>query len=401
MTAFVVVLAVLLAVTLVWASAATARLRRVGTRPEPTAPAAPAHPESEASLPRLVAALDALSLGVVVADADECLGFRNRAAQAVLSSRDSRSIVNRAVRELLVAAVRGEPGEREIDLVGPPKATYLIRAVPLSAAPGSERPSGGGSVAVIEDITERRRTDQVRRDFVSNISHELKTPVGAVGLLAETLRDETDLDTIRRFSERMSVEVARLSRTIDDLLELSRIEFGDDLFIDEGPVDSMIEDALARFRSAADARGISLRSSGALDQVIRADRRQVTSAVSNLVDNAVKYSPDGASVDVVVEAGDRTVAISVTDTGDGIPSRDLDRVFERFYRVDRARSRDTGGTGLGLAIVRHVAQNHGGEVSVRSHEGHGSEFTLTLPIDGPDGRAPAGGAADHETGVNT
>jgi len=331
---------------------------------------------SDSSLPRLVAALDALSLGVVVADANEVLGFRNRSAEAILTSHDARSIINRAIRELLVEAVRGEAGEREIELFGPPPTTYLIRAVPLLG-----EPAGGGGVAVVEDITERRRVDEVRRDFVSNISHELKTPVGAVGILADTLRDETDLPTIQRFSERMSNEVHRLSRTIDDLLELSRIEFADDLFIDLVPLGSIVDDALGRFAGAAEARDITLRFEGDRDLGVRGDRRQITSAISNLIDNAVKYSADGAEVVVSATVNGCTLAITVTDKGIGIPGRDLDRVFERFYRVDRARSRQTGGTGLGLAIVRHVAQNHGGDVSVRSKEGHGSVFTLSLPFD--------------------
>lgn len=327
---------------------------------------------SDADPARLVAALDALNLGVVVADPDEVLGFQNRAAQVLLASHDARAIVNRAVRELLVSAVRGDPGEREVDLFGPPKASYLIRAVPLD---------GGGSVAVIEDVTERRRTDQVRRDFVSNISHELKTPVGAVGLLAETMGDETDPATIRRFSERINVEVARLSRTIDDLLELSRIEFADDLHIEHTAVAAIVDEVVARFRVTTDARHIDLRTDVAPDLVLAGDRRQITSALSNLVDNAVKYSPDGAAVDVTAAGTSDGIAITVTDHGDGIPTRDLDRVFERFYRVDRARSRETGGTGLGLAIVRHVAHNHGGDVSVRSREGAGATFTLLFPPD--------------------
>ncbi|HOT79559.1 MAG TPA: ATP-binding protein [Microthrixaceae bacterium] len=393
MTALVVVLAVAVAVSAGVIATLVTRVRALESAARSTPAPVPAAAEdpTDGSLPRLVAALDALSLGVVVADADEVLGFQNRSAQAILSSRDARTIINRAVRELLVAAVRGEPGEREIDLFGPPKSTYLIRAVPL----GNGVAVGGGSVAVIEDVTERRRTDQVRRDFVSNISHELKTPVGAVGLLAETLRDETDLATIRRFSERMSLEVARLSRTIDDLLELSRIEFADDLFIDETRVGDIVEDALGRFRAAADARGITLKSVGESGIVVAGDRRQITSALGNLIDNAVKYSPDGATVTVSARVNPSGLALSVADTGDGIPSRDLDRVFERFYRVDRARSRETGGTGLGLAIVRHVAHNHGGEVSVRSKEGQGSEFTLVLPL-GTDVVEPESPVDDSE-----
>lgn len=335
-----------------------------------------ADPAGDASMPRLVAALDALSLGVVVADADEVVGFRNRSAQEILSSSTPDDRTGRALRDLLVGAVRGVAGEREIDLSANRRATYLIRAVPLPQSEGL----GGGSVAVIEDITERRRTDQVRRDFVSNISHELKTPVGAVGLLAETLRDESDPETIRRFSERISLEVARLARTIDDLLELSTIEFGDDLFIDETAIGAVVDAAIGRFRAAAESRDISLGAAGDGSIVVPGDRRQLTSALGNLIDNAVKYSPDGGTVSVTMRLEGDAVAVIVADTGDGIPKRDLDRVFERFYRVDRARSRETGGTGLGLAIVRHVAHNHGGEVSVRSVVGRGTEFTLVLPL---------------------
>ena len=348
MTALVVVLAVALAVSAGVIATLVTRVRALESAAQSTPAPVPAAAEdpTDGSLPRLVAALDALSLGVVVADADEVLGFQNRSAQAILSSRDARTIINRAVRELLVAAVRGEPGEREIDLFGPPKSTYLIRAVPL----GNGVAVGGGSVAVIEDVTERRRTDQVRRDFVSNISHELKTPVGAVGLLAETLRDETDLATIRRFSERMSLEVARLSRTIDDLLELSRIEFADDLFIDETRVGDIVEDALGRFRAAADARGITLKSVGESGIVVAGDRRQITSALGNLIDNAVKYSPDGAPVDVIVDG----TRVEVRDHGNGIADADLPRIFDRFYRATEART--APGSGLGLAIVNQIIE---------------------------------------------
>ena len=348
--------------------------------------------EQQQSIPTLTAALDALSLAVVVADADEVLTFQNRSAEEILNAYDGRALITQAMRGLLVEAVRGEATEREVELFGPPSKTYLIRAVPLLAgdedSPGGQRHSGG--VAVIEDITERRRLDQIRRDFVSNIGHELKTPVGAVGLLAEMLRDEEDLETVRRFSGRIADEVNRLSHTIDDLLALSRIEFADDLSKHTVVIGVVIDDVVGLYRNAAQARDISIRVTGTTNHVVSVDRRQISSAVGNLIDNAVKYSMDGSSVVVDLandpgiagESADQWLVISVIDQGVGIPSSDIDRVFERFYRVDQARSRETGGTGLGLAIVRHVAHNHGGDVSVRSREGQGSEFSLRIPIAG-------------------
>jgi two-component system, OmpR family, sensor histidine kinase SenX3 len=221
----------------------------------------------------------------------------------------------------------------------------------------------------------------VRRDFVANISHELKTPVGALGLLAETLLAEDEPEVARRLAERMLTEAFRVAHTIDDLLELSRIEGADDTSYVDAPVDQLIAEAVERVQGGADQRGISIDvESTPVPLAVSGDRRQLVSAVYNLIDNAVKYSEDGSSVEVRSGTDGRWVEIAVRDHGVGIPQRDLERVFERFYRVDRARSRETGGTGLGLAIVRHVANNHAGEVRVDSREGEGSTFTLRLPI---------------------
>jgi two-component system sensor histidine kinase SenX3 len=215
---------------------------------------------------------------------------------------------------------------------------------------------------------------------VANISHELKTPVGALSLIAETLEGEEDPEVVARLSRRIGSEATRLSRIIDDLLDLSRIEAAQAPGDDAVAVGHLINETVESLRPAAEHRAIRLQiEPGPPGLVISGDRRQLQSAVHNLVDNAVKYSDDGSSVEITVAPGDGWVEITVVDHGIGIPSRDLQRIFERFYRVDRARSRDTGGTGLGLAIVRHVASNHGGEVTVESCEGQGSRFSLRLP----------------------
>jgi two-component system sensor histidine kinase SenX3 len=220
----------------------------------------------------------------------------------------------------------------------------------------------------------------MRRDFVANISHELKTPVGALSLLAETISSETDASVIRRLAERMQDESMRVGRTIDDLLELSRIEAEEAPRREPVPVHLAVAEAADRVAPAAEQREISIAVAEPPHRLtVLGDRRQLVSAVYNLLDNAVKYSDAGSTVEVVTVTNGAWVELAVRDHGDGIPVRDLERIFERFYRVDRARSRETGGTGLGLAIVRHVANNHKGEVRVTSREGEGSTFTLRLP----------------------
>jgi two-component system sensor histidine kinase SenX3 len=250
----------------------------------------------------------------------------------------------------------------------------------------------GHSVAFVDDISERRRVEQTRTDFVANISHELKTPVGALSVLAETLIDETDPETISRVVTRMLAETDRASRTIDDLMELSRIEMGAERSDEPVRIADVIRAGVDRVTELAARDGITIASLTTVETDVRqadalivvADRRQLVSAVGNLIENAVKYSEPGTSVQVRARRVEDWIEISVADQGVGIPQRDLDRVFERFYRVDRARSRTTGGTGLGLSIVRHVASNHGGDVSVASVEGEGSTFVLRLPISADD-----------------
>jgi two-component system sensor histidine kinase SenX3 len=237
-----------------------------------------------------------------------------------------------------------------------------------------------GALGVTHDVTEQKRIDAVRRDFVANVSHELKTPLGALALLSDTLADETDPTVIQRLSGRLRDESLRVSRIVDELLALSRIEGDGSPMSSVVPLHAVVAEAVARVRPGADHRDVTIDVRPVeISAEIIGDRAQLTSALFNLLDNAVKYSEAGSSVRVEVDVTATAVVLSVRDHGIGIPTRDLERIFERFYRVDKARSRDTGGTGLGLSIVRHAVQNHGGEVSVVSREGEGSTFTITIP----------------------
>jgi len=242
---------------------------------------------------------------------------------------------------------------------------------------GELRPHRG--LAVIDSIAEERRIDAIRRDFVANVSHELKTPVGAMSLLAETLVGETEPADRERLSGMLQREAKRVEDIIDDLLELTRLEEGESE-TEKVKVAKIVSKAIDKVRTFADGMRVQIAVTGdAGDERVEVDRRAVVRALTNLIDNAVRYSEADQQVTVSVEVLESTVAISVKDDGVGIPRAELERVFERFYRVDRARSRETGGTGLGLAIVRHVAENHGGRVLVESKPGEGSTFTIELP----------------------
>lgn len=325
---------------------------------------------------RLVRALDAIPQGVVICDGHGGVVFENEVGAGFSRARHGDALVSAAVTELLAAAVAGSAASRKLELYGPPRRNLVIDAYPLPAATDQQM---SGALAVIEDVSERRRLELVRRDFVANISHELKTPVGALALLAETLLAARDPVDCERLTRRMLDEAHRVGHTIDDLLSLSRIEA--DQEADWPPVRAVavIEEAVARAAAAAEQRRVTVETAASADLLVLGDSRQLVSAVFNLLDNAVKYSDPGLSVQVTARRAGPWVEWVVADRGPGIPTRDLERIFERFYRVDRARSRQTGGTGLGLAIVRHVAANHGGEVTVESHEGEGATFVLRVP----------------------
>lgn len=477
--------------------------------------------DSSADAIRLRRSLDALPEGVVLCDESGAVVYRNARADLLMSSRHGDALAAQAVTELLEDAWDHGTAERTLDLYGPPRRTLSVRA---SLIDDGRRPLG--VIATIEDISEKRRLEEIRRDFVANVSHELKTPMGALGLLAETLVAEPDTEVGRRLASRIHTEAFRVSRIIDDLLDLSRIESEEAPPREPVLVNLVMAEAVERVRSTAEQRGITITLSEPDPPVaVLGDRRQLVSAMHALIENAVTYSYGGsdvavqgthvkatagalgtavqsaraeAALDVGAVAGGAsgpgesapratseagyapatqpggiatswrdpltppkgspigsngqpqahasqpaadpagaytgpqampgagngagtgrpavstppapltgaapptpgtagggngtfraetaqptishdTVRISVVDHGIGIPARDLERIFERFYRVDHGRSRDTGGTGLGLSIVRHVASNHQGWVEVESREGEGSTFTLVLP----------------------
>jgi two-component system, OmpR family, sensor histidine kinase SenX3 len=232
-----------------------------------------------------------------------------------------------------------------------------------------------------EDRTESYRLDEVRRDFIANISHELKTPIGAVGLLAEALTEGSDDPAmVKRFAKRLTKEAERLARITQEIIELSRLQAADAISKpDLVNIDDVVSRAIDQNTVAADKHRITLAKGGDKRSQVFGDEALLIVALQNLVSNAIHYSPDGSRIGIGVSASDDTVEIAVTDQGIGIPEEDQERVFERFYRIDPARSRHTGGTGLGLSIVKHVVQNHGGDVRVWSQTGHGSTFTLRLP----------------------
>lgn len=265
------------------------------------------------------------------------------------------------------------------------RETELVMARPGSTArhvTARVAPLGARLVlALVEDRTRERRVEAVRRDFVANVSHELKTPVGAIRLLAEAVHDAAeDPEAVKRFSARMLTESDRLSRLVQQVIELSRLQGDDPL---DAPtqveVDEVIRVAVDTSAIDAASKHINVVTGGVPGLVVLGNSEQVTAAVANLVANAVSYSEPGSTVLVSTKAEEQTLSISVVDQGIGIPADEIDRIFERFYRVDPARHRSTGGTGLGLSIVKHVAATHGGDVNVWSVEGQGSTFTLTLP----------------------
>jgi two-component system sensor histidine kinase SenX3 len=338
--------------------------------------AAEAVAETTSETIRLRRALDALRLAVVIVDEAGNTVFSNHRATALMRGRHGDAIAAQAVEELLDSTPTGGSEERTIELYGPPRRTLVVRTESIDNGSRSL-----GTIAVIEDVSEHRRLEEVRRDFVANVSHELKTPMGALGLLAETLLGETEPQVARRLAQRIHHEAFRISRVIDDLIDLSRIENESSPPREPVPLNLVMAEAVERVRSAADQNDVEVvveePSPGLM---VFGDRRQLTSAIYNLLENAVKFSYEHSKVTITgAREGDEAV-VRVSDTGVGIPARDLERIFERFYRVDPGRGRSTGGTGLGLAIVRHVAANHHGNVQVESREGEGSTFILRLPL---------------------
>ena len=276
----------------------------------------------------------------------------------------------------LVSGVRRDGQIREVELVIP-RTRSSPRHVNARVAPLGE----SLVLVLLEDRTRERQVETVRRDFVANVSHELKTPVGAMHLLAEAVSEAAEDPTaVRRFAARMQHESVRLEHLVQQIIELSRLQ-GDQLVDEPVEVDipALLEAAVARSLTAAEAKAISVRVQSEQPLEVLGDPDQLLAAVGNLVENAVKYGRESSRVAVVARTEGDRVLIAVSDQGIGIPEPELDRIFERFYRIDPARARATGGTGLGLSIVKHVAASHGGEVTVWSEPDQGSTFTLCLP----------------------
>jgi two-component system, OmpR family, sensor histidine kinase SenX3 len=340
--------------------------------------------------------LSVLSSSAVVLDHADTVLMASEAARTFGLVKDGQLIVGELLA--LVRQVRrdGQTREGEIDLSGSSfggrRTSFAVRVAPLGP--------DGLILLLAEDQTESRRVEEVRRDFVANISHELKTPVGALALLAETMEEAADdPDAVRRFAGRMRQEASRLTYLVQDLITLSRIQAAEPI-PDPIPVDlaAVVAEALDRVRMKASARGIDLVAACDERVIVLGDEDLLVTALRNLLENAVAYSPERTRVVVSASRNARTAQISVADQGIGIPERDLERIFERFYRVDPARSRATGGTGLGLAIVKHVMAAHRGKVTVWSQEGVGSTFTLQMPIVSKPpaaGTNPSSGPAKH------
>ncbi|MGA1459087.1 MAG: sensor histidine kinase [Candidatus Nanopelagicaceae bacterium] len=258
--------------------------------------------------------------------------------------------------------------------IGAGKREFEVSVSPLN--------DEGMVLVLISDQSEARRIDAVRRDFVANVSHELKTPIGALGLLSEAILGAKDQpDAVVKFASRMQIEAKRLTDLVQEIIDLSRLQSSDPLQkAFDVEASDVVREAVAQAALSAESRKITVEIGEIEDATVIGDRDQLIMAVLNLVENAINYSPENTKVSVVVKVKEELLEISVTDQGIGIAEGELARVFERFYRVDPARSRMTGGTGLGLSIVKHVALNHGGDIKVWSKEGVGSTFTLQLPI---------------------
>lgn len=346
---------------------------------EPT----PADPPADDEERRLLRIVEALPIGVLVFDESRRQIFANGAAHRYAADRLDEALVTSTIAEVVGAAGERSDGEamKMLELYGAHRTHLSIRGVPV----GANVVGQSAVVVTIEDVSELRRADALRRDFVANVSHELKTPIGAISVLAETLLDVDDPDVARRLAGRLQNEALRLADTVDDLLTLARIESGEQTRLGPVRLDDVMAAVIGRVEQQSQHRSVTIDVHlEPPDITVAGDRVQLVSAFGNLVDNAVKYSPEGSIVEVAAAVSEGTATVTVTDHGIGIPEVDLERIFERFYRVDRGRSRDTGGTGLGLSIVRHVLMHHGGDITVSSEEGQGTTFVVTLPQASPE-----------------
>jgi signal transduction histidine kinase len=317
--------------------------------------------------------LSSMEEGVVLVGPTGRVRLSNPAAERLLGTRHltMSGVLPMAFQDAARKAADGAVDAVEVE-TGSPSRWARATAIPVG--------DDGSVLLVVRDVTEAKRLEAVRRDFVANASHELKTPAASIQAAGETIRSaaQDDPSVIPRFAEQLEREAFRLSRIVSDLLDLSRLETGEEID-EEVHLDQVVKEERDRFEESAREGGLTLSIDLGSVPPVRGSARDLSLLVRNLVDNAIRYTKPGGRADVNLSAEGDEVVLSVADTGVGIPTRELPRIFERFYRVDRARSRETGGTGLGLSIVKHVVENHGGTVSVRSELGRGTCFEVRLP----------------------
>ena len=338
--------------------------------------------------PKLLdATINEMREGLLVIDQEMRVIASNRAARNLFSHLESPMVTRRlteltrnpAIYDAFLDGVRGkERAGVKVETHGDSRRVFDLRVVPLQSANGR---GAGGAVGVFFDITRLERLELIRQEFLSNVSHELRTPLTAIIALAETLEAGAldDPEHNRRFLTIIQKNAARMHRLIDDILELSAIEAGNVRVKPEKiSLRPLVEDVVGSLSAAATSRSVVLHNLVEANAKVFADQHRLVQMLTNLIDNAIKFNREHGTVTIKSEGGERD-RITVEDTGEGIPAHHLDRLFERFYRVDRARSRELGGTGLGLAIVKHLAKAHGGEVTVESRFGEGTRFTIELP----------------------
>ena len=364
----------------------------VATGAEPKAIAVTTNATDFSSL-LLDATLNEMREGLLVIDQEMRVIASNQSARNIFSNVDesmnSRRLTeltrNPAIYDAFLDGVRGtERVGVKVETYGQARRVFDLRVVPLRAADGR---GAGGALGVFFDVTRLERLENVRQEFLSNVSHELRTPLTSIIALAETLEAGAidDRKHNRRFLSIMQKNAARMHHLIDDILELSAIEAGNVKLKPENvTLWPLVEDVIGSLSAAAAARKIAVHNQVTAEAEVLVDPHRLIQMLTNLIDNAIKFNRDGGSVSINYHA-DTYDQIQIEDTGEGIPSHHLDRLFERFYRVDRARSRELGGTGLGLAIVKHLAKAHGGEVTVESRFGEGTRFTIELPRRSADG----------------
>jgi two-component system sensor histidine kinase SenX3 len=319
---------------------------------------------------QLLKAFDLLPIGVVISRGPNGELLRNRIATEMTGVRHVDILVDEAVVALVKETIEIGEQNKSMQVAGPPDRFFQLN---------SQRLNDDGVVVTIEDTTDRVRIDTVRTDFVANLSHELKTPIGGIAALGDTMMDETDPAVMKQLADRIVRESFRMAGIVNDLLDLSRIEFGRSAEWENIEMTGVIKEVVALSQDNALRHKVEIVMSGNFDAEVFGDRSQLISAFSNIVENAIKYSDEDRLVNIIGNVGADDMSIAVVDQGLGIAPKDHERIFERFYRVDRARSRSTGGTGLGLSIVRHVVDNHGGKIEVKSNEGEGATFTVVLP----------------------